>query len=186
MPPDNLATMSLSPDQELVRCSPIEGSGQLKSRKQMVSSVNGWIPTNFEVWRQMVRRLPNCQNDEIAARLRDRTETQGCHLPGVSPPPRPGQAADRRWKPDSSTVRPRSSVGTALAAAYTHCRPDPTSRRSGSPAAPAPLAVDTRWRPDPTTPRSGSRAAAPSRLPELLATGRRLAQGQPSRLPNDE
>ena len=68
---------------------------------------------------------------------------------GVSHPPRPGQAADRHWKPHSSTVRPRSSAGTALAAACTHCPPDPTSRRSGSPAEPAPPAVDTRWRPDP-------------------------------------
>jgi hypothetical protein len=72
MPPDNLATMSLSPDQELVRCSPIEGCGQLKSRKQIVRSVNGWVPTNFEIWLQMVRRLPNGQNGEIAARLRYR------------------------------------------------------------------------------------------------------------------
>jgi hypothetical protein len=73
-------------------------------------------------------------------------------LAGVSHPPRPGQAAGRRWKPDSSTVRPRSSAGTALAVACTHCLPDPTSRRSGSPVAPAPPAIDTRWRPDPTTP----------------------------------
>jgi hypothetical protein len=85
MPPDNLATMSLSPDQELVRCSPIEGSGQLKSRKQMVSSVNGWIPTNFEVWRQMVRRLPNCQNGEIAARLRDRPKPRVVTCPALVP-----------------------------------------------------------------------------------------------------
>ena len=55
---------------------------------------------------------------------------------GVSHPPRPGQAADRRWKPDSSTLRPRSSAAAALPAACTRCRPDPTSRRSGSPAAP--------------------------------------------------
>jgi hypothetical protein len=101
-------------------------------------------------------------------------------------PPRPGQAADRRWKPDSSTVRPHSPAGTALPAACTHCRPDPTSRRSGSPAAPAPPAVDTRWRPDPTTARSGNRAVAPSRLPRLPATGRRLAQEQPSGLSNAE
>jgi hypothetical protein len=101
-------------------------------------------------------------------------------------PPRPGQAADRRWKPDSSTVRPHSLAETALPVACTHCRPDPTTRRSGSPAAPAPPAVDTRWRPDPTTPRFGSRAVVPSRLPGSRATGRRLAQTQPSGLSNDE
>src|SRR4051812_45767022 len=112
--------------------------------------------------------------------------------PALSPagashhPPRPGQAADRRWKPDSSTGRPRNLAGTALAVACTHSRPDPTSRRSGSPAAPAPPAVDTRWRPDPTTPRSDNRAVAPSRLPGGPATARRLAQERPSGLSNDE
>jgi hypothetical protein len=106
--------------------------------------------------------------------------------PGVGPPTRLGQAADRRWKPDSSTVRPRSSAGTAPAAVGTRWQPDPTSRRSGSPAARAPPAVDTRWRPDPTTPRSGNQAVAPSRTPGSLATGRQLVQEQQSGLPTDE
>jgi len=94
-------------------------------------------------------------------------------LPGVSHPSRPGQTADRRWKPDSNTVRLRSSEGPALSAACTRWQPDPTSRRSGSPAAPA---VDTRSRPDPTSNRSGNRAVARSRLLGSLATEPRLAQ----------
>ena len=127
-----------------------------------------------------LKRIPS--NPFSCPPTRPTVDTLAC----VSHPPRPGQAADRRWKPDSSTVRPRSPAGTALAVACTHCRLDPTSRRSGSQAAPTPPAVDTRWRPDPTTPRSGNRAAAPSRLPGSLATGRRLAQEQPSGLSSDE
>ena len=111
-------------------------------------------------------------------------QTAFCAMCGVSRPPRPGQAADRRRKPDSNNVRPRNSAGTALAAAYIHCRPGPTTRRSGS--QPALAAVDIRWPPDPTIPRSGSRAVAPSRLPGLLATRRRLAQARRSRLSSDE